>query len=104
MLYEKLLPTFQDLAKRYPHFYANISTLTLPNRMRMLLHLRRYPEIHERLLFGTDYPLSVFHLAAWGRVGLGKLSDMIRTKNRFDRQYMVCTSLRLGFKSLSEIL
>ena len=23
MFYEKLLPTFQDLAKRYPHFYAN---------------------------------------------------------------------------------
>jgi predicted TIM-barrel fold metal-dependent hydrolase len=65
MFYEKLLPTFQDLAKRYPHFYANISTLTLPNRMRMLLHLRRYPEIHECLLFGTDYPLSVFHVAAW---------------------------------------
>jgi len=66
MFYEKLLPTFQDLAKRYPHFYANISTLTLPNRMRMLLQLRRYPEIQERLLFGTEYPLSVFHAAAWG--------------------------------------
>jgi predicted TIM-barrel fold metal-dependent hydrolase len=64
MFYEKLLPTFQDLAKSYPHFYANISTLTLPNRMRMLLHLHRYPEIHERLLFGIDYPLSVFHVAA----------------------------------------
>jgi uncharacterized protein len=65
MYYEKLLPTFQDLAKRYPYFYANISTLILPNRMRMLLHLRCYPEIHERLLFGSDYPLSIFHVTAW---------------------------------------
>ena len=104
IIYEKFLPTLRDFVQRYPNFYADISALTLPNRIQMLLHLRRYPEIHERLIFGTDYPLSVFHLAAWGRVGLGKLSDMIRTKNRFDRQYMVCTSLRLGFKSLSEIL
>jgi len=104
MLYEKFLPTFQDFAKRYPHFYADISALTLPNRMRMLLHLRRYPEIHERLLFGTDYPLSVFHVAAWGRVAFGTLLKMVRTKNRFDRQVEVCNGLKLGFRSLGELL
>ena len=104
MFYEKFMPTFQDLAKRYPHFYADISALTLPNRMRMLLHLRRYPEIHDRLLFGTDYPLSVFHIAAWGRVAIGTLHDMIRTKNRFDRQVAVCRGLGLGFRSLGEIV
>jgi hypothetical protein len=54
MFHEKFFPTFQDLATRYHHFYADISALTLPNRMRMLLRLRHYPEIHERLLFGTD--------------------------------------------------
>ena len=104
MLYEKFLPTFLDLAKRYPHFYADISALTLPNRLRMLLHLRQHPEIHERLLFGTDYPLSVFHIAAWGRVAIGTLRDMIRTKNRFDRQVVVCRGLGLGFRSLGEIV
>jgi hypothetical protein len=104
MFYEKLLPTFQDLAKRYPHFYANISTLTLPNRMRMLLHLRRYPEIHERLLFGTDYPLPVFHIAAWGRVAFGTLRKMIRTKNRFDRKVAVCHGLKFDFRSLGDPL
>ena len=30
----------------YPRFYAAISALTLPNRMRMLLRLRTYPEMH----------------------------------------------------------
>ena len=104
MLYEKFLPTFHDLAKRYPNFYADISALTLPNRLRMLLHLRRYPEIHDRLLFGTDYPLSVFHLAAWGRVALGTLYDIVRTKNRFDRQVLVCRGLGLGFRSLGDIV
>ena len=104
ILYEKFLPTLRDFVKRYPHFYADISALTLPNRLRMLLHLRQYPEIHERLLFGTDYPLSVFHIAAWGRVAIGTLRDMIRTKNRFDRQVAVCRGLGLGFRSLGEIV
>ena len=104
MLYEKFLPTFRDFAKCYPHFYADISALTLPNRLKMLLHLRQHPELYERLLFGTDYPLSVFHLAAWGRVGWGALREMIRTKNRFDRQVEVCRGLGLGFRSLGEIV
>lgn len=104
MLYEKYLLTFHEFAKRYPHFYADISALTLPNRFTMLLHLRRHPELHDRLLFGTDYPLSVFHLPAWGRVGIGALAKMTRTKNRFDRQVTVCRGLGLGFRSLGDIV
>jgi predicted TIM-barrel fold metal-dependent hydrolase len=104
MLYERFLPTFQTFAKNYQNFYADISALTLPNRMRMLLHLRHYPEIHERLLFGTDYPLSVLHIAAWGRVAFGTLRKMIRTKNRFDRQVEVCSGLKVGFRSLGVLL
>ena len=104
MLYEKFLPTFQELAATYPNFYADISALTLPNRLKMLLHLRRHPELHDRLLFGTDYPLAVFHVAAWGRVALGTLRDMVLTKNRFDRQVAVCRGLGIGFRSLGEIV
>ena len=104
MLYEKFIPTLHDFAKRYPNFYADISALTLPNRLKMLLHLRRQPELQDRLIFGTDYPLSVFHLAAWGRVGPGSLRDMIRTKNRFDRQVAVCRGLGVGFRSFGDFL
>lgn len=104
IFYEKFLPTIMRLSRQYPHFYADISALTLPNRLAMLLKLRYYPEIHERLLFGTDYPLSVLHLAAWGRVGLGTLRDMIRTKNRFDRQVAVCRGLGLRFRSFGDFL
>jgi len=104
ILYEKFLPTLRDLVNRYPNFYSDISALTLPNRFRMLLHLRNYPEVHERLLFGTDYPLSVFHIAAWGRVAFGTLRKIMRTKNRFDRQVEVCNGLKLGFRSLGDML
>ena len=98
------LPTLQDLTTRYPHFYADISSLTLPNRIRMLLQLRRYPEIHERLLFGTDYPLSVFHRRRLGSRSASDIRDMIRTKNRFDRQVAVCHGLKIGFRSLGDVL
>ena len=104
IVYEKFLPTLRDFVQRYPNFFADISALTLPNRFQMLLHLRRYSEIHERLLFGTDYPLSVFHLAAWGRVGLSTLLAMMKTKNRFDRQVAVCRGLGLGFRSLGDMV
>ncbi len=104
MLYEKFLPTFHAFAQRYPNFYADISALTLPNRIRMLLYLRHHPELQDRLLFGTDYPLSVFHLAAWGRVGLRSLSKMIRTTNRFDRQVEVCRGLGLNFRSFDGVI
>ena len=104
MLYEKFFPTFQDLAKRYPNFYADISALTLPNRAGMLLHLRHHPELQARLLFGTDYPLSVFHLAAWGRVGLRALRNMIRITNRFDRQVAVCRGLGVNFRSFDTLI
>ncbi len=104
MLYEKFLPTFRALVERYPHFYADISALTLLNRMGMLLQLRRHPELQQRLLFGTDYPLSVTHVPAWGRVGLAGLREILGANNRFDRQFLVCAKLGLAFHSLDSLL
>ena len=104
MVYERFLPVLLEFSKRYPNFYADVSALTLPNRFRMLLHLRRHPEIHDRLLFGTDYPLSVMHVAAWGRVAFRALGQLVRTTNRFDRQVAVCQSLGVGFTSLAVLL
>ena len=103
ILYEKFHPTFLDMVGRYPNFYADISALTQPNRFKMLLLLRKHPEVHHRLLFGTDYPLSVFHLPAWGRVNFGDLRRIAGTPNRFDRQFLVCKDLGLTFGSLDQL-
>ena len=104
MLYEKFHPTFLDLVSRYPKFYADISALTQPNRFKMLLLLRQHPEVHHRLLFGTDYPLPVFHLPAWGRIGIRRLKKILRTTNRFDRQFQICRTLGLQFSSLEDVV
>ena len=104
MLYEKFHPTLLDFVRRFPNFYADISALTLPNRSRMLLKLRDNPEVHDRLLFGTDYPLSVFHLPTWGRIAPGKLFQIVNTDNRFDKQYHICKELGVGFGSFEKVL
>jgi predicted TIM-barrel fold metal-dependent hydrolase len=104
MVYEKFHPTFLNFVNTYPNFYADISALTLPNRFKMLLLLRKHPEVHHRLLFGTDYPLSVFKFPAWGRISSKELATTLKTTNRFDRQYHVCKSLGLGFGSIDHIL
>lgn len=104
MLYEKFHPTLLDLVETYSNFYADVSALTLPNRLKMLLRLREHPEVHHRLLFGTDYPLSVFHLPAWGRVGMDQLLDIVNTRNRFDRQFKVCESLGVRFHSFEQVV
>ena len=104
MIYEKYYSTLLEFVNRYPNFYADISALTLPNRLGMLLKLRHHPEIFDRLIFGTDYPLSVFHLPTWSLTKLSTLRQMMRTTNRFDRQYLVCQNMGLGFGSLQTIL
>lgn len=104
MLYEKFYPTLLNFVNHYPNFFADVSALTLPNRMRMLRRLRHHPEVFNRLLFGTDYPLSVFHLPAWGLVDLRTLWTLMKTNNRFDRQYLTCQHIGIGMGSFQQFL
>ena len=104
MLYEKFYPTLLEFVSHYPNFFADVSALTLPNRLNMLLKLRHHPEVFDRLLFGTDYPLSVFHLPLWGLSNVSTLRQAIKTTNRFDRQFFVCHSLGLRCSSFEKVM
>ncbi len=104
IFYEGYYGTFLNLVRQYSNFFADVSSLTLPNRVGMLLRLRLHPETHERLLFGTDYPHLVFHWLCWGLAGGGSLRDIVRTDNRFDRQYLILKSLGVGFQSVDHLM
>jgi uncharacterized protein len=104
MFAEPHYDTLLHFMDQYPRFYTDVSALTLPNRRRMLLRLRRHPELHGRLLFGTDYPLSVSHVPCWGRVGWQQLKRIIGARNRFDRQYYVLQSLGVRVISLQDMI
>jgi predicted TIM-barrel fold metal-dependent hydrolase len=95
---EPHLKTALEFARRYPRFHIDASALTLPNRVRMLFLLRRHPELHDRLLFGTDYPLPVLAYPALGRGWLSAAKA-----NYFDRQAAVLESLGIQFKDFSAI-
>lgn len=59
--------------------------LSLPNRVGALLRIRRRPELFERLVFGTDYPLPCYaYPALLG--GWGPFRAALSAGNRFDRQ------------------
>jgi uncharacterized protein len=92
-LYEKYWGTFQTLVKRYPHFYWDASALTLPNRARMLMKIRRHPELHSRMVFGTDYPLpsNAFPALMAGQWSLYRRLSQI--SNPFDRHYELLKGL-----------
>ena len=90
--------TALEFVRRYPRFHLDASALTLPNRVRMLLLLRRHPELNERLLFGTDYPVPVFAYPALGR----GYREAARA-NYFDRQALVLENLGIRCKDFSAL-
>jgi len=96
--YEPHLNTVREFVFRYPHFYLDASALTLPNRADMLFILKRHPEIQERLLFGTDYPLPVFALPS---IGGGYLAAA--RASYFDRQALVLKNLGISFRDFAAV-
>ncbi len=51
--YFKLL----EMLQRHDNLYADISALLTPVRAKVLRHLSQQDDVHEKLLFGTDYPV-----------------------------------------------
>ena len=94
--YEKYCDTLQDLVRTYPNFYWDASALSLPNRVGMLLRLRRHPELVSRMVFGTDYPLSVFAYPALLAGHWHDYWEIRQIKNPFDRHYRLLDTLGLA--------
>jgi uncharacterized protein len=97
-VFEPHLKVVLEFVRRYPRFYLDASALTLPNRVDMLFVLRRHPELHDRLLFGTDYPLPVFAYPS-----LGRAYRSAAAANYFDRQAVVLESLGIQCKDFSSV-
>ncbi len=74
-----------EMLKSHPNLYADISAILAPFRARALRHLSQQTDVHEKILFGTDYPvpftvrLNSYDLSRASR----KIIDEV--KNPFDR-------------------
>ncbi len=77
------------LATQYPNLYADISSLTQINKLGGLREVLGRPELRERLLYGTDFPLINMPIVSPWFFPLNlKLSEMwriSRIKNPWDR-------------------
>jgi hypothetical protein len=85
--YEKHWKTFLEFARTYPNFYWDASALSLQNRVGMLLRIRRHPELHARMIFGTDYPLNCFAYPALLLSKIREYAELVQIKNPFDRHF-----------------
>jgi predicted TIM-barrel fold metal-dependent hydrolase len=92
-LYERYLKTMLDLVRRYPRFYMDTSALTIPNRVGMLFKIRKYPELFDRLVFGTDYPVPVYPYPCLGTLSWNGYRRARAADNRFDRHARVLETL-----------
>ncbi|VAX11468.1 hypothetical protein MNBD_GAMMA26-2529 [hydrothermal vent metagenome] len=74
-----------EMLQRHDNLYADISAILAPMRARALRHLSKQDAVHEKILFGTDYPvpfsirLNTYDLPADTRKQLNNIA------NPFDR-------------------
>ncbi|MBE0598891.1 MAG: amidohydrolase family protein [Desulfuromonadales bacterium] len=83
----------------YPHLYTDISSLTQLNKLRYLPRLLRRTEVHDRLLYGTDFPLINTRLVSpWYfpfALTASQRREIARLTNPWDRD--VALKAALGF-------
>ncbi len=86
----RLMPEFPDL-------FADISTLTQMNRSKYLSRVFSDERLKNRLMYGTDYPLTntplVTALQFPLRLTIKQMWDILRTKNSWDRDVKLKAAL-----------
>ena len=83
--FERIMPLFE----KYPNLYTDISSLTQINKLGFLVQALDKPQLVERMVYGTDWPLQFFPLVSpWYQiehVSLGELKAIQRIENQWDR-------------------
>jgi predicted TIM-barrel fold metal-dependent hydrolase len=91
---QRLLP----LIAAFPNLYADISALTLANRIGHLQRVLRHSELRDRLLYGSDMPLPATGLTSpWLQllsIGFRQARRLAAIRNPWDRD--VALDLALG--------
>lgn len=86
------------MLRTYPHFYGDTAGLGFPNRMGALLWWRDRPDLWDRLLFGTDYPVP-FYAPLWRPFLTNETYAALAAEhNPFDRMALLLEGLGLRLK------
>ncbi len=83
--FDRILPLFEA----FPNLYADISSLTQINKLGDLAQVLSHPELENRLIYGSDWPLQFFPLVSpfyhLGDVPVSRASEIARIDNQWDR-------------------
>ncbi|MDH4101361.1 MAG: hypothetical protein OEV28_12400, partial [Nitrospirota bacterium] len=69
----------------------------LPIRLPCLFGLLKHPEVHHKLIHGSDAPLPIDARVFVGRLSLAKIRELNRIPSSIERDYQI--KLSLGFPS-----
>lgn len=84
---------FVEMLLKYQNFYTDTSALTLPPRSRYLLTFLDRPELHAKLVHGSDYPLPVSPWPFVRRLGLKEARRIAAIPSPFDRDLLIKRAL-----------
>lgn len=84
---------FVEMLLRFPNLYTDLSALTLPPRSRYLTALLDRPEVHSKLVQGSDYPLPISPWAFFHRIPFDEMRSLSRIKSPFDRDLLIKRAL-----------
>ena len=96
---------FARVLHRFPNLYGETAALSLPNRMGALLWWRGHPELFDRLLFATDFPMQLWTPLWRPFLGRHDYARLAGEKNPFDRMALLLKGLAVrplpdGFETL----
>ena len=78
-----------DMFGEFPNLYADVSSLTQVNKIGYLKEALRRPQVPERLLYGSDWPLQNFPVVSpfyhLGTISMADAKRVQRTANAWDR-------------------
>ena len=96
---EENMDRFLRMFPDYLTLYADISSLTQLNKLRYLPKLLKHHDIHDRLIYGTDFPLINTSLVSpWyfpGRLSIREMLEISLLSNPWDRDVRLKEALKV---------
>ncbi|MGH7412333.1 MAG: amidohydrolase family protein [Candidatus Methylomirabilis sp.] len=85
--------TIAEMLLTYPNLYADTSAFTQPNRSWFLRRFLRHPELHPKLVHGSDVPLPIIPWLFLGRLPFREIVRLNRVASPMDRDYLIKRAL-----------
>jgi predicted TIM-barrel fold metal-dependent hydrolase len=98
---EPYLARMVELCDRYPNLFLECSAVWTPGRTGPFRWLLKQPELRERWVYGSDFPVPIFWPLLWGRGAGPALKAARACGNPLDARVLVALALGLPEAALT---